>query len=61
MKRVARLRAGRPSGCAACIAWPLVFLMGDGDPEPEVICQLCGTSYAERTRVRLIGVNLADL
>ena len=49
-----------PPGCPACRSWPLVWLIGDGDPEPPVACWTCGRESTTETRVYM-GVRMVDL
>jgi hypothetical protein len=35
-QRVERLRAKLGDGCPACVSWPLVHILGDSDPEPDL-------------------------
>lgn len=55
-RRVERLRASRPGGCAACVSWPLVWILCDGDPESERQCVRCGRVFTGLVR-RYVGVD----
>ena len=52
--RVAQVRAVISEECAACRAWPRVWLLRDGDPEPPTVCEACGGSWHGLTRVFVI-------
>jgi len=59
-RRVERVRAQVPVGCSVCRDWPVVWLMGEGDPEPPEACGRCGRAWAGEVRV-YVGVRLADV
>lgn len=49
-----------PVGCPACRGWPVIWLVGEGDPEPPASCDKCGRAWANRVQV-YVGVRLADV
>lgn len=53
-------RFALPPGCPACAGWPSVWCVGEGDPEPTVICQACGRAFEGLIRV-YIGVRLRNI
>lgn len=58
--RVERLRARIGEGCPACRAWPLVWIMGEGSPEPPLACASCGRVFDGLVRV-YVGVDPDDI
>lgn len=59
-RRTEQVRWRVPVGCPACRSWPLVWLVGEGDPEPPWSCGQCGRPLAALTRIEL-GLRLADV
>ena len=59
-RRTERVRTQVPESCPACRGWPLVWLIGLGDPEPPVACDSCGRAATSKTRV-YVGLWLADV
>lgn len=49
-----------PIGCPACRVRPVIWLIGDDDPEPPSMCLRCGRESATETRM-CVGVRLADV
>lgn len=50
-------RFALPPGCPACANWPHVWLIGEGDPEPPLVCGECGRAFEGLIRV-YIGLRL---
>jgi hypothetical protein len=58
--RIQKLRARIGEGCPACKGWPLVWILGDDDPEPPAACSRCGRVFAGLVRV-YVGVDPDDI
>ena len=60
-RRITRLSASVPPGCPACRDWPLVWIMGEGDPGPPGPCERCGREWQGLVRVYLVDLSIHDV
>ena len=62
VRRIAdlKLRFTPAPGCDSCRAWPSLWIIGEDDPEPPLVCDQCGREFGGLLRV-YIGVRLDDV
>jgi hypothetical protein len=59
--RIARLKAAIGEGCPACKAWPPVWILGEHDPEPPMVCDCCGRQFKGGVRVYISGIDVGTI